>query len=68
MGIKRLLHKTIKGLDNKKYQSVHVVIRFIKNSLIGIKAMTGTYNLLSGRKKKNYVNSILYLYQKHICC
>ena len=41
MGIKRLLYKTIKGLDNKKYQSAHVVIRFMKNSLIGIKAMTG---------------------------
>ena len=41
MGIKRLMYKTIKGLYNKKYQSAHVVIRFIKNLLIGIKAMTG---------------------------
>ena len=41
MGIKRRLYKTIKGLDNKKYQSAHVVIRFMKNLLIGIKTMIG---------------------------
>ena len=41
MGIKTWLYKTIKGLDNKKYQSVHVVIRFMKNLLTGIKTMIG---------------------------
>ena len=42
MGIKRLLCKTIKGLDNKKYQSAHIAIRFMKNLSTGIKAMTCT--------------------------
>lgn len=41
MVIKRWLYKTIKGLGNKKYQSAHVVIRFMKNLLAGIKTMIG---------------------------